>query len=62
MEVSSSSVWKGLSERREWGKYLFEGALSSEGVSGHYFMHLYSDIAKEIEVPYVLFANIADTH
>ena len=51
MEVSSSSVWKWLSERREWGKYLFRGALFSESVSDDYFMHLYSDITKEIEVP-----------
>ena len=51
MEVSSSSVWKGLSERREWGKYLFHGMLSSEGVSDDYFTHLYSDISEEIKVP-----------
>ena len=50
LEVSSSSVWKWLSERREWGKYLFHGMLFSEGVSDDYFANLYSDITKEIEV------------
>ena len=49
-KVTTDSVWRGLSERREWGKYLFRHVPPSEGITHIYYRQLYPNIIKDIEV------------
>lgn len=51
-KVSTDSVWKGLSERRGWGSYLFRHVAPSEGITHSYYRQLYPNIIKDIEVRY----------
>ena len=49
-KVATDPVWKGLSERRGWGSYLFRHVDPSEGITHMYYRQLYPNIIKDIEV------------
>lgn len=49
-KTSADPVWKGLSERRGWSKYLFRHVAESEGITHLYYRQLYPTIIKDIEV------------
>ena len=52
-KVLTDPVWKGLSDRKGWGKYLFRHVPLSEGITLSYYRQLYPNIIKDIEVsPY----------
>ncbi|XP_064383751.1 beta-TrCP-like [Halichondria panicea] len=49
MKVATDTVYKGLSERRGWSKYLFRHVPQSEGLAHQYYRKLYPAIIKDIE-------------
>ena len=49
-KVAVDTVWKGLSERRGWDKYLFRHVAHSEGITNQFYRQLYPGIIKDIEV------------
>lgn len=49
-KVATDPVWRGLSERRGWGNYLFRHVAPSEGITHIYYRQLYPNIIKDIDV------------
>ncbi len=49
-KVKTDPIWKGLSERKGWKKYLFRHVPTSEGITHMYYRQLYPNIIKDIEV------------
>ena len=54
-KVAVDTVWKGLSERRGWDKYLFRHVAPSEGITNQFYRQLYPSIIKDIEVCYTVY-------
>ena len=62
-KVAVDTVWKGLSERRGWDKYLFRHVAPSEGITNQFYRQLYPSIIKDIEVcctctEYIMYHNM----
>jgi len=53
-KTSVDPVWKGLSKRRGWAKYLFRHVVESEGITHLYYRQLYPTIIKDIEASFLL--------